>query len=120
MKHLKVRAELSKCRTKVKLTILEQTHLSSEFGKYEPCDTMFKGHTYTFRHKSVRIISEASPSYINRGPYSTDRMVLGVTSWVRVRGCVTARDSAVVDIPIKEWPGIKEAIEAYNEWGANQ
>jgi len=102
--HLKVRAKLSSDRTKVHVIAVEQTHFGGKFGSGTVPGT-FRG-IGEFVHNNVALRSATTcafyPSY---GP---------------MRLYFSSLSGPPITIPIKYWEEIKEAIEAYNEWGETQ
>lgn len=96
-KHIKVKASLVLPNFEgVKVEIIEQTHRGAAFGN---------NFSARFHYKRITIHSIYNPEFFDHGD--------GCAHLV-VRGNWDSLDYKVVDIPIKWWPEVKEAIEAYN------
>ena len=99
--HIKVRAILSSNKESVELVILEQTHRGDLFGNVR------NPREGTFKHEGYRLKSCEFPDKYDFGE-------------IYLRGRETASDNIPITISIQEWPMLKAAIKAYNEWGESQ
>jgi hypothetical protein len=124
MKHLKIRAEYRPATKDVELTLLEQTHFGNDFGRLEDAFNTSLKDACVFKHKDIAIYSSGfynhGPQYFFNGKYPNT--IEKITTWFCVGASSSKSERTKVEntVPIDEWPALKAAIEAYNEWGANQ
>jgi len=124
MKHLKIRAEYRPASKEVAVTLLEQSHFGSDFGRLEYAFNNDPKNACVFKHKGIAIYSSGfykhGPQYFFKGKYPNT--VEKITTWLCVGADAIRFERAKVEnsVPIGDWPALKAAIEAYNEWGANQ
>lgn len=100
-KHIKVLVRPNQVKNYVELIIVEQTHRRSYFGK--------DSESFLAKSVPVRLYSVANPRYY--GDYDHDGILQ-----LYLRGHDTMNDNTIVDIPTKDWPLVRTAIEEYNEY----
>lgn len=106
-KHIKAKCSINPgWPEEATLTIVKQTHVDIDFSSR--CRSV---DTQTFIHKNVVLISSSLPEFVPRDDWPVGN---GVDLTLYVGGSYK-REGAVI-IPSHEWPRIKEAIQAYNEY----
>jgi len=109
-RHLKVRAELVRRNEEVKVTILEKVAEPSKFSKIGMSHPSH--HSGVFRHEDVLLISL---DWLQKSRYTGFKWNTGFGINMHY---FEIGHTPTLTLPIKVWPKIKKAIEAYNEWGA--
>jgi len=110
-RHLKVRAELVRPgNEEVKVTILEKVAEPSKFSKRGMSHPSH--HSGVFRYEEVLLIST---NYLSRSSYSGFKYNTGCQANMHY---FEIGPTSTLTLPIEVRPKIKKAIEAYNEWGA--
>jgi len=124
MKHLKIRAEYRPATKDVEVTLLEQSHFGNDFGRIEDAFTRNLGEPCVFKHEGVAIYSHTAynthQTYFFKNKYPDP--INKITTWLCIGASASKFERTKVEnsVPIGEWAALKAAIEAYNEWGANQ
>jgi len=124
MKHLKIRAEYRPATKDVEVTLLEQSHFGTDFGRIEDAFKIDPKNNCVFKHNGVAIYSHITynrtPIYFHKNKYSNE--VNKITTWICLGDSSSIFKQTKVEntVPIAEWPALKAAIEAYNEWGVIQ
>jgi hypothetical protein len=110
-RHLKVRAELLRLRNEVvKVTILEKVAEPSKFSKLGMSHPSH--HSGVFRHGDVLLIAS---KYLPNTSYTGFKYNNGFQTNMHY---FEIGPTPTLTLPTEVWPKIKKAIEAYNEWGA--
>ena len=113
-KHIKIRAELVDNKTRVKITILEQSHFLDHFAGRK---TSFINETHAFCHGNLRMASHAGnlPKFriggLNSGVFKKN----GVVDKLYVAH-FPSQFPATFTVTLKDYPAIKKCIEAYNSY----
>jgi len=102
-RHIKYRAELLSCRSRVKVTVLEQTHRDRDFALPEDgIDRYSDG--VSFVHENFILGSWSYPEFLSG------------SDWVAVRGGYKGEDHKPITFPtLQSYNDFKAAVLAYNE-----
>jgi len=111
-KHIKLKCVLSDDRTVAVVTILEQTHFHTEFGDLTLPRVPIITHGVDFCYKDVRVVSHALNIPYAISIHSISR---GTELTCYLLGHV-GQNPCYFKVLAEEWPRIKTAVEAYNEY----
>jgi len=104
--HIKVKAALEKNNKWVAVQILEQSHRATKFG-----NSIYDNIVGEFVYKDAILRSCDCPAFYSYGADKGGQLYL--------RGRMPDQDDRIVRLTLKQWAAVKEAIKAYNEWGAS-
>jgi len=111
-KHIKLKCVLSEDRTAAAVTILEQTHFHTDFGDLKLPKVVQIQQAVDFCHNGVRLVSHAGNIPHTQKVVSHARRT---TLTCYLRGSAI-QNYHTFDIYSEDWPRIKAAVEAYNEY----
>jgi hypothetical protein len=114
MKHLKIRGELvNEVKNKVKVTILEQSHVQDEFGQ----SWGREGDTRMFEKGGYGLYAPKGwqPSVYKDGSFYGGTLFLISEEVIK-----DASEAKSFTCTLEEYKHLKELVIEYNEWGANQ
>jgi len=113
-KHIKIRAELVDNKTRVKVTILEQSHFLHHFAELK---TSYIGETHAFCHGSIRMASHSEnlPKFRIGTLTSREFKMKGITDKLYVAHS-QSQLPATFTVTLKDYPAIKKCIKAYNSY----
>jgi len=113
-KHIKIRAELVDNKTRVKVTILEQSHFLYYFAEHK---TSFINETHAFCHGRIRMAShrENIPKFMIGGLTSKEFKKNGIVDKLYVAHS-QYQLPVTFTVTLKDYPAIKKCIEAYNSY----
>lgn len=106
-KHIRVVAKPDKARRFMHVLVVEQTHVGTEFSDQGTNTDSWKSHPESV----VKLASGGWPEY-----YPPSFSMSGGEHCVLLRGMDRVQWDKPLEIPIKIWPEVKAAIEAYNEY----
>lgn len=108
-RHIKIRGKYNQATGTVTLTVLERTHSDYSFGRTDGEHAWHFG-SRGFVHKSIRIYHDVdySPRFLSPSFEENSN----VTEWFLV-GLI----NSPIEVTLKQWNRVKEAVEAYNRWG---
>lgn len=113
MKHIKAMAKLNSDRKTFDLHIVEQTHRLERFGRADRAEGKYG--VRLFRHGEIVLGSNYDPYFVTQQGTIENWRIPGYTkALVLLKG--QSGYSEIHNIPVEYFSGIRDAINAYNEY----